>query len=114
MPYPGAHAIERRACQRMRRLSAVDVTSQEIRALLASVEPATIIPIPPGYVAVLYERVEATRVDMRAVDAWVAERGGHQGRTNPIRSQGLQARRLSSSVLPGQLYYAIPTSALLE
>ena len=87
------------------------MTEEEIRAILASVEPSTFIDRTPGTVALLRSRVEEAGGDPDAVGRWVEAHGGRLDRTMPYRIKG-QGPRYGRKETSGQDFYVVPVEAL--
>ncbi len=87
------------------------MTEEEIRELLASVQPSPFIDRTPRTVAVLRSRVEEAGGDPDAVAQWVEAHGGRVDRTLPFREQGHHERygRVGS---PSKEFYVVPIEAL--
>jgi hypothetical protein len=83
-----------------------------IRVLLAGLPISSMIPTPPGMVAILRSRVEDADGDLEAVSAWVVQHGGREGVTRPIQSQSLRRGQMTARTVPGEAYYVIPRTAL--
>jgi hypothetical protein len=90
------------------------MSDDPIRALLASLPHEEAIPRPPGSTAILRSRVEDAEADLGAVDAWVAEHGGRQGRTKPAQVRARRAGRMTTDPVPAQAYYLVRTVDLRE
>ncbi len=88
------------------------MTDEAIRTLLAGADPALMIPVPPGMVAILVERVDEDGGDLAAVGEWVAAHGGYSGQTDPLTSQAMRPGRIIARTDPGARYYAVPVEAL--
>lgn len=87
------------------------MTEDEIRALLATVQPSSFIDRTPGTVAVLRSRVEEAGGDPDAVARWVDAHGGRVDRTLPYRRQG-RGPRYGGKESPAEEFYVVPTEAL--
>lgn len=89
------------------------VTEEQIRGLLASVEPSPFIDRTPGTVALLRSRVEEAGGDPEAVARWVEAKGGRVDRTLgfqlPAKGQ-TPGHKLSRA----QFFYVVPTEALAK
>jgi hypothetical protein len=83
------------------------MSDDDIRVLLASLPHEEAIPRPPGSVAVLRARVEDAGADLEAVDAWVAQHGGRQGRTKPAQVRSRRAGRIAVDPVAAQAYYLV-------
>jgi hypothetical protein len=90
------------------------VTDEEIRALLARIDPAAMIRVPRGNVAILLARVESTTGgDLGDVSAWVMARGGKIECTPTLhRAPAARGSRSAAGSIPGNEYYVVPTEAL--
>jgi hypothetical protein len=84
----------------------------ELRDLLAGLPRATSIPTPPGYVALIRRLAIDAGADGEALDAWVAEHGGVIRRTKPGHAGGRSRNRGKDATVPGEQYYALPSTAL--
>ena len=89
------------------------MTEDEIRALLASVQPSAFIDRTPGTVALLRSRVEEAGGDPDAVARWVEARGGRVDRTLPYRQQG-HGERYGPKLSEAKEFYVVPVEALGE
>lgn len=87
------------------------MNDEEIRALLASVQPSGWIDRTPDTVAILRSRVDAAGGDPDAVSQWVKAHGGHLDRTPPYRRRGLGGRPRQNES-SGQDFYVVPNEAL--
>lgn len=87
------------------------VTSEQVRALLRSVEPSRWIDRTPDTVAILRSRVEEAGADPDVVAEWVKANGGHVDRTQSYRRQGL-GPRYGQKETSGEEFYVVPTAAL--
>ena len=83
----------------------------DVRALLASVQPSGWIDRTPNTVAILRSRVEEAGGDPDAVADWVRAHGGRVDRTPAYWRKGLgpRYRQLEST---GKEFYVVPTEAL--
>ena len=89
------------------------MNDDEIRALLASVEPSGFIDRTPGTVALLRSRVEEAGADPDEVAQWVIAHGGHLDRTARYLRAGLGARPRQEES-SGHEFYVVPTEALTQ
>jgi hypothetical protein len=83
---------------------------EEIRTLLAGIEPAPFIWAPKGHLVIMQSAVEDAGGDPDEVRAWVEARGGELDRTLPV-----VATRRGVSGVPkpvGKRYYVVPEDAL--
>jgi hypothetical protein len=83
---------------------------EEIRTLLAGIEPAPFIWAPKGHLVIMQSAVEDAGGDPDEVLAWVEARGGELDRTLPV-----VATRRGVSGVPkpvGKRYYVVPEDAL--
>ena len=85
----------------------------EIRTLLASVQPSAFIDRTPGTVALLRSRVEGAGGDAEAVARWVEARGGRVDRTLPYRQKG-HGPRYGQKLSEAEEFYVVPVEALAE
>jgi hypothetical protein len=86
------------------------MTDEEIRTLLAGIEPAPFIWAPKGHLVIMQSAVEDAGGDPDEVLAWVEARGGELDRTLPV-----VATRRGVSGVPkpvGKRYYVVPEDAL--
>lgn len=89
----------------------LSVNDDQIRALLASVQPSPFIDRTPGTVCLLRSRVEASGGDPEAVARWVEGHGGRVDRTLPYRRQG-HGPRYGSKLSESEEFYVVPIEAL--
>ncbi len=89
------------------------MSEEEIRRLLASVQPSTFLDRTPGTVALLRSRVEDAGGDADEVARWVESRGGRIDRTLPYRRQG-HGPRYGPKLSEPQEFYVVPVDALAE
>ena len=89
------------------------MTCYDIRELLASVQPSTILDRTPGTVALLRSRVEEAGADPDAVARWVEANGGRVDRTLPYRQKG-HGPRYGHKLTEAQEFYVVPTEALAQ
>ncbi len=87
------------------------MTDDEIRALLASVQPSPFLDRTPGTVALLRSRVEEAGGDPAAVGEWVEANGGWVDRTLPYRLKGC-GPRYGQKVSEPEEFYVVPLDAL--
>ena len=78
---------------------------EQIRALLAGIEPSNAIPIPPGFAAVPVSAVVEAGGEPAALEAWVKARSGWTKRM-PAQFMGPEATELDA------LFYVLPGKAL--
>lgn len=78
---------------------------EQIRALLAGIEPTDAIPIPPGFAAVPVGAAVEAGGDPEALEAWVKARNGWTKRM-PAQFMGPEATELDA------LFYVLPGKAL--
>lgn len=83
----------------------------EIRKLLASIQPSPFIDRTPGTVALLRTRVEEAGGDPDEVARWVETHGGRLDKTLPYRRQGHHSR-YGTKVREAEQYYVVPLEAL--
>jgi hypothetical protein len=99
-------------------ISSWSVADDRIRALLASMPPASLVSKPPGTVAIaetmITPHVEEAGLDLEAVRAWITAHDGRIVRPPPVQSQGLRAGRRVARTVPADPYYLIPIQALAE
>jgi hypothetical protein len=86
------------------------MTAEEIRTLLAGIEPTPFIWVPKGNVVLMQAAVEEAGGDPDEVLAWVQANGGELDRTLPV----VATRRGVTSVPKpvGKKYYVVPEAAL--
>jgi hypothetical protein len=86
------------------------MTDDEIRKLLAGIEPTPFIWVPKGNVVIMQTAVEEAGADPDEVTAWVQAAGGELDRTLPV----VATRRGVTSVPKpvGKKYYVVPEAAL--
>ncbi len=89
------------------------MTEDEIRGLLASVQPSPFIDRTPGTVALLRSRVEEAGGEPDAVSEWVLAHGGRVDRTLPYRQKG-HGPRYGVKVSEAEEFYVVPTEALSD
>ncbi len=89
------------------------MTDDEIRVLLASVQPSPFIDRTPGTVALLRSRVEEAGGDRDAVARWVEAHGGRVDKTLPYRKQG-RGPRYGGKLTEPEEFYVVPVEALGE
>ena len=89
------------------------MSDDEIRALLASVQPSSFLDRTPGTVALLRSRVEDAGGHADEVARWVEARGGRVDRTLPYRRQG-HGPRYGPKLSEPQEFYVVPVEALEE
>lgn len=86
------------------------MTDDEIRKLLADIEPTPFIWVPKGNVVIMQSAVEEAGADLDEVLAWVEAAGGELDRTLPVVST---RRGVTSVPKPvGKKYYVVPEAAL--
>ena len=85
----------------------------EIRALLASLQPSIFLDRTPGTVPILRSRVEEAGGDPAAVAEWVEARGGRVDRKLPYRRQG-KGSRYGFKISEAEEFYVVPLEALEE
>jgi hypothetical protein len=78
---------------------------EQIRALLAGIEPTDAIPIPPGFAAVAVSAAVEAGGDPEALEAWVKARNGWTKRM-PAQFMAPDATELDA------LFYVLPGKAL--
>jgi catechol 2,3-dioxygenase-like lactoylglutathione lyase family enzyme len=78
---------------------------EQIRALLAGIEPTDAIPIPPGFAAVAVSAAVEAGGDPEALEAWVKARNGWTKRM-PAQFMAPEATELDA------LFYVLPGKAL--
>lgn len=78
---------------------------EQIRTLLAGIEPTDAIPIPPGFAAVPVGAAVEAGGDPEALEAWVKARNGWTKRM-PAQFMGPEATELDA------LFYVLPGKAL--
>jgi len=83
----------------------------EIRTLLASVQPSGWIDRTPDTVAILRSRVEEAGGDPSAVSEWVKAHGGHVDRTQAYYRAG-SGPRYRQQESAGKEFYVVPIEAL--
>jgi hypothetical protein len=86
------------------------MNDEEIRTLLAGIEPTPFIWAPKGHLVIMQSAVEDAGGDPDEVLAWVEARGGELDRTLPV-----VATRRGVSGVPkpvGKRYYVVPEDAL--
>ena len=93
------------------RLDSAGMTDEDIRTLLASVEPSPFIDRTPGTVAILRSRVEEAGGDPALVARWVEAQGGRVDFTQSFRQQG-HGSRYGRKEAPSKEYYVVPVAAL--
>ncbi len=86
------------------------MSDDDIRKLLADIEPTPFIWVPKGNVVIMQAAVEEAGGDVDAVTAWVDAKGGELTRTLPV----VATRRGVTSVPKpvGKKYYIVPEAAL--
>ncbi len=89
------------------------MTDDDIRRLLASVEPSPFLARTPGTVALLRSRVEEAGGDPAAVERWVEVHGGRVDRTLPYRVQG-HGPRYGRKEATAKEFYVVPLAALAD
>ena len=87
------------------------MTDDELRRLLADVQPSPFLDRTPGNVALLRSRVEEAGGDPEAVARWVESHGGRVDRTLPYRRQG-KGSRYGHKVTEAEQFYVVPVEAL--
>jgi hypothetical protein len=86
------------------------MTDDQIRALLAGIEPTPFIWVPKGNVVIMQTAVEEAGGDPDEVTTWVEANGGDLDRTLPV-----VATRRGVTAIPkpvGKKYYVVPQAAL--
>lgn len=61
---------------RMRRQDRESMTSEEIKDLLSKARRASMIPTPPGFVAILISNLQVADTDLAEIREWVQAHGG--------------------------------------
>lgn len=89
------------------------MAKDDIRALLASVQPSAFLDRTPGTVSILRSRVEEAGGDPTAVAAWVEAHGGRVDKKLPYRRQG-KGSRYGFKVSEAEQFYVVPAEALGE
>jgi hypothetical protein len=86
------------------------MTDDEIRKLLAGIDPTPFIWVPKGNVVIMQTAVEEAGGDPDEVLAWVEAAGGELDRTLPV----VATRRGVTSVPKpvGKKYFVVPEAAL--
>jgi hypothetical protein len=86
------------------------MTDDEIRKLLAGIDPTPFIWVAKGNVVIMQSAVEDAGGDPDEVLAWVQAKGGELDRTLPV----VATRRGVTSVPKpvGKKYYVVPEAAL--
>lgn len=83
----------------------------EIRTVLASVQPSPFIDRTPGTVALLRSRVEEAGANPDEVARWVEAQGGRVDKTLPYRRQG-HHERYGEKLREAEPFYVVPLEAL--
>jgi hypothetical protein len=86
------------------------MTDDEIRTLLASIEPAPFIWAPRGHLVIMQSTVEEAGGDPDEVLAWVEAHGGQLDRTLPVVATRRGVTSIPKPV--GKRYYVVPEEAL--
>ena len=86
------------------------MTDDEIRTLLAGIDPAPFIWVPKGNVVIMQGPVEDAGADLDAVTAWVEANGGELTRTLPVVATRRGVTSIPKPV--GKKYYVVPEAAL--
>lgn len=86
------------------------MNDDDIRKLLAGIDPTPFIWVPKGNVVIMQTAVEEAGADVDSVTAWVEAQGGELDRTLPV----VATRRGVTSVPKpvGKKYYVVPEAAL--
>jgi len=86
------------------------MTDDEIRKLLADIDPTPFIWAPKGHVVIMLTAVEEAGGDPDEVTAWVEANGGELTRTLPVVATRRGVTSIPKPV--GKKYYTVPASAL--
>ena len=86
------------------------MTDEEIRTLLAGIDPAPFIWAPKGNLVIMESAVEDAGGDPDEVLAWVEARGGQLDRTLPVVATRRGVTSIPKPV--GKRYYVVPEEAL--
>ena len=89
---------------------------EDIRALLASLPPASLARTPPGFIALSRTAVQAEAeeagLDPATVIDWIAGERGRLVHPPPMQSQGMRAGRRVARTVPAEPYFVLPVAAL--
>jgi hypothetical protein len=86
------------------------MTDDEIRTLLAGIDPTPFIWVPGGNVVIMQTAVEEAGADLDAVLGWVEANGGELDRTLPVVATRRGVTSIPKPV--GKRYYVVPAAAL--
>jgi hypothetical protein len=86
------------------------MTDDEIRKLLAGIDPSPFIWAPKGHVVIMQTAVEEAGGDPDEVTAWVEANGGELTRTLPVVATRRGVTSIPKPV--GKKYYTVPETAL--
>jgi hypothetical protein len=86
------------------------MTDDEIRTLLASIDPAPFIWAPQGHLVIMQTAVEEAGGDPDEVLAWVEAHGGQLDRTLPVVATRRGVTSIPKPV--GKRYYVVSEDAL--
>jgi hypothetical protein len=86
------------------------MSDDEIRTLLAGIEPAPFIWAPKGHLVIMESAVEEAGGDSAEVLAWVEARGGQLDRTRPVVATRRGVTSIPKPV--GKRYFVVPEDAL--
>jgi hypothetical protein len=86
------------------------MTDDQIRALLASIDPTPFIWAPKGHLVIMQTAVEEAGGDPDEVLAWVEAHGGQLDRTLPVVATRRGVTSIPKPV--GKRYYVVPEEAL--
>ena len=83
-----------------------------IRDMLSGLPRASMVPTPPGTVAILRRRIEETGEDLGDVERWIHDHAGELRIWPSIRSRGLRPGRVMARESGPTPYYVIPKNVL--
>jgi hypothetical protein len=86
------------------------MTDDDIRTLLAGIDPTPFIWAPQGNVVIMQTAVEQAGADLDEVLTWVHANGGELDRTLPVVATRRGVTSIPKPV--GKKYYVVPEAAL--